>query len=131
MVIIKNSLLPFDGYKAMAVFPFIFVRKEYTLSDKDRNHEKIHCTQQGEMLTIGAVIAMILCITGLGWWSLTALGIFYWWYIIEYIIRLFICRRPYRNISFEQEAYLNESLEGYLVKRKYFAWIKYIWKSNF
>lgn len=28
-IVVYNKLIPFKGYVAMAVFPFIFARKEY------------------------------------------------------------------------------------------------------
>jgi len=40
MKIIYNKIIPFKGYKAMAIWPFIFARKK--LSEIDINHEKIH-----------------------------------------------------------------------------------------
>ena len=56
------------------------------------NHEKIHLKQQIELFIVG----------------------FYIVYFVEWIFK------GYKNISFEQEAYKNESNLGYLKHRKIF-----------
>lgn len=107
--IIYNTLIPFRGYKAMAIWPFIFARSKYEdagLSDKDIRHEAIHLKQQGEMLVLP----------------------FFVWYMAEWFVRLFMKGRAYRNISFEREAYANEADENYLSRRKHYAWIHYLSK---
>lgn len=105
MKIVRNWTIPFKGYKAMTFFPFIFVRKDVSFNDVDLNHENIHGRQQVEMLLIP----------------------FYIWYVVEYLIRLLIYGfngdKAYRNISFEREAYENETDFNYLRNRKHFAWI--------
>ena len=107
--IIYNNVIPFRGFKAITIWPFIFVRSKYEdggMSDKDIRHETIHLRQQAEMLVIPFIV----------------------WYIAEWLIRLFKNGNAYRNISFEREAYANESDENYLTHRKHYAWIKYISK---
>ena len=52
--------------------------------------------------------------------------LFYIWYIIEWIIRLFMKGNAYRNISFEREAYGNEHNMNYLNERNKFNWLKYL-----
>jgi hypothetical protein len=42
MKIVRNSIIPFKGYKAMCVWPFIFVRKDCSFNEIDLNHENIH-----------------------------------------------------------------------------------------
>ena len=71
------------------------------------NHEKIHWKQQLEMLII----------------------IFYLLYLIEWFIKIFFYKDAYRNISFEREAYSNSKNSNYLINRKHFSWIKYIFKN--
>lgn len=92
----------------MALFPFILTRKERgTLSDITINHEKIHGSQQIEMLLV----------------------LFYMWYCAEWLIRLLQYRNrkaAYRNISFEREAYANQHNPDYLKSRKVFAFIGYL-----
>lgn len=99
MIIIKNSIIPFKGYKAMNFFGIIFLRKPYSLSEIDINHEAIHTEQIKELAFI----------------------FFYIIYFLEWLVRLFINKNAYRNISFEKEAYSNENNLEYLKSRKHFA----------
>lgn len=95
-MIVRNDIIPFKGYKAITIWPFIFVRNEVKFNDIDLNHEKIHLRQQLELLII----------------------FFYLIYLVEWIIK------GYRNISFEKEAYDNEDNLNYLKTRKHYAWLK-------
>lgn len=106
-LIVAKYLIP-KGYRGMAVFPFILVRYY-----KDQvnvvflNHEKIHLRQQIEMLILP----------------------FFVWYIVEFFIRFIQYKNTdlaYRNISFEREAYTNETNLTYLKKRSFFQFLKYI-----
>ena len=99
MIIIKNNIMPFKGYKAMNLFGILFLRKPYSLSEKDINHEAIHTAQMKELLFI----------------------FFYIIYFLEWLVRLFINTNAYRNISFEKEAYSNEKNLEYLKTRKHFS----------
>ena len=113
MKIIKNNIIPFQGFAAINLFGVLFVRKEYANryegTDKfDRMivHESIHTKQQKEMLYV----------------------FFYIWYVIEWLIRLFGCfdfNMAYRNISFEQEAYSNEGNINYVKNRPCYMWLGY------
>lgn len=99
-MIIYNKHIPFKGYKAMAVYPFIFARKEYEengIGEKTLNHEKIHFAQQKELLILG----------------------FFLLYLLYWIIY------GYKNIPFEKEAYGNSDNFKYLEKRKRNNWINY------
>ena len=101
---IVNSIIPFKGYKAMCLWPFIFVRKGTTYSKIDYNHERIHAEQQKELLVVG----FLLC------------------YVFEWLFRFLFTKdrfshQAYRNISFEKEAYAHQAEQGYLEKRKHFA----------
>lgn len=93
MVIIKNNIIPFKGFKAITLWPFIFVRKNYSFNEIDLNHENIHGKQQLELLII----------------------LFYIIYLVEWLFK------GYRDISFEKEAYNNEDNLNYLKTRKQFA----------
>lgn len=113
MIVVKNRIIPFKGTLAIALWPFIFVRKNAKSSydEVDDRHEHIHGRQQLEMLIV----------------------LFLLWYGIEWLVRLCILRdghRAYRAISFEQEAYSNESDEEYLEKRHPYAWLKYLGKQS-
>ena len=108
MRIVTNNMIPFKGYGAITIWPFIFARN--TLSRFAINHENIHGEQQKEMLLV----------------------FFYIWYAIEYIVRLVIYRNhkeAYHNISFEQEAYIYQY--DTIQERKHFIWLKYVTKKNF
>lgn len=97
-MIILNSLIPFKGWKAITLWPFIFVRKDVKFDDVDLNHEKIHLAQQIELLIIP----------------------FYIIYLIEWIFK------DYKNICFEKETYSNEDNLDYLKTRKHYCyWLCY------
>lgn len=105
MKIIKNKYLPISGYTAIMLFGVIFVRHGVQLSPRTIRHEHIHKKQMIEMLVI----------------------FFYLWYCVEYMVRLCMYRNQkeaYRNISFEREAYVNDSKLDY--KRELFAWVRYL-----
>lgn len=111
MKIVVNKVIPFKGYKAMAIYPFLFVREGNALKSRTIIHESIHFKQQKEMLLIGFLL----------------------WYAIEWMYcYLFTKDRfshdAYKNISFEQEAYSHQYFEKYLSQRKRFAWFKYFIK---
>ena len=76
------------------------------------NHETIHWKQQMEMLIIP----------------------FYIWYVVEWFIRIigsiFGFKEPYRNLSFEREAYTNDDNLDYLKTRKHYTWVKYIFNKT-
>lgn len=107
MWIVRNKYIPLKSYKAMSVWPFIFVRKEAQMDDATLTHERIHGEQQKELLIAGFLL----------------------WYGLEWLVRLIICRnahKAYKMIGFEQEAYLNEQDRHYVDSRKRYAWMKYI-----
>ena len=99
--------LPFLSYRAMAVYPFIFLREwEYKGDEALVNHELIHHRQQLEMLIIP----------------------FYLVYLVHYLIgriRLQDHDSAYRNIIFEREAYAEEQNADYLKRRRFAAFRKY------
>lgn len=131
MKIVKNNTIPFKGFTAMTLWPFIFIRKDEAgkFGVQVERHENIHGRQQKEMLILGAIIAVILAVVGCGWWSLIALPLFFWWYCVEWLVRLCIYRNKmtaYKNIAFEREAYDKQYDLIYLDQRDVFAWIRYI-----
>ena len=130
MIIVRNSMIPFDGYKAMTIWPFIFVQEDESFNKVDERHERIHGRQQVEMALVGAILSLGLYFLDCGWWSLLGLLLFYVWYVLEWLVRLVIGSNAYRNISFEQEAYENERFPNYLGDRKPFSWVKYLFKSS-
>lgn len=101
MKVIRNRLVPFKGFKAINLFGIIFVRRECDITATDLNHEAIHTAQMREMLYV----------------------IFYLTYLAEWLWHLFSCRKAreaYRRISFEREAYANQSDSEYPINRKHF-----------
>lgn len=104
MIIVRNNIIPFKGFRAINLFGILFVRKDAAINDVVLNHEKIHTAQMKEMLYV----------------------FFYLWYVIEWIIRLFMKGNAYRNISFEREAYYNQSYILYLQERQHFSWLSYL-----
>ena len=94
MKIVKNNIIPFKGYKAISIWPFIFCRSD--LNEIDINHESIHGEQQKELLII----------------------VFYIIYLIEWIFK------KYKNISFEKEAYAHENDLNYIewIRKPYAMW---------
>lgn len=117
MKIKYSSIIPFPGFLAINLFGTIFVRKEARdriEKNPDRyaatwNHEAIHTEQMKETLYIG----------------------FYILYLVFWIFRLLTppwCT-AYKDISFEQEAYLNQENLNYLETRQPYAWISYQFTS--
>ncbi len=105
VIIIKQiSKLHISG---ITLFPFIILRDKALKQDKRiLNHERIHIHQQLELLVLP----------------------FYVLYLIEYAAGLIKYRNrlsAYMNISFEREAYKNDSDLDYLKKRKCWAWRRY------
>jgi hypothetical protein len=87
---------------AITLCPFGIYLRDVECGDKYTIlHESIHWKQQTEMLII----------------------FFYLWYLIEWTVKGF----KYYNISFEREAFRNDTWL-YLSSRKHFAWFKYIRK---
>lgn len=107
LLIVAKYLIP-KGYRGLTIFPFVFVK--YRMDKGNRifiNHEKIHLRQQLELLIIP----------------------FFIWYLLEYCLRLVQYQNAnlaYRNISFEREAYGNESNLKYLKNRFFCSFIKYL-----
>ena len=115
MIKIYSNIVPPSGFIAMTIFPFLFIRKKmsWRFDDVDERHETIHGRQQIELLLL----------------------LFFVWYGIEYFVR-WICygfdgHLAYRNISFEQEAYLNETNLSYPYERKLYAWLRFLFKKTY
>lgn len=109
-----NSVSWFMQVGGITLWPYIIIQERYRDNSyyikKARriiNHESIHIKQQQELLVIP----------------------FYIWYLTEWFIRLFFKDNAYRNISFEREAYSNEDNLDYLKTRKWYSFLKYIYKN--
>ena len=94
MNIVFNNYFPFKGFKAICLWPWVFVRNDVGRFDElpCLNHEMIHAAQQVELHIVGIVLTLFFLLTGYGWWSLLAAPLFFWWYGIEWAVRLAICR---------------------------------------
>lgn len=104
---IVNRFIPFGTFTAMNLFGIIFVRKGIKLTAADVRHERIHTRQMLEMLVLP----------------------FYLIYILEWLLRLVQTHnrlRAYLRISFEREAYIHQSEEDYLKRRRPYAWLRYL-----
>lgn len=112
MIIISKYLVP-KGYLGLTLFPFIILKHKNLKSEVVLiNHENIHLRQQLEMLIVP----------------------FYVFYGLEFLLRLVQYKnwhKAYINISFEREAFANESTLNYLKKRPFWQFLKYLCKHGF
>ncbi len=103
MILIINQI-KYLKISGITLFPFIILRDKQLIHDKRIiNHERIHIRQQLELLVLP----------------------FYILYFIEFGVGLVKYKNrmeAYMNISFEKEAYENDSDLGYLTKRELWAW---------
>ena len=132
---IYSKLIPAKGYISILILWWMVIREEYRDSAPwfTEIHESIHLHQEVEMLVIGALLAVALAFLGCGWWSLTALLLFYIWYVAEFTVKLFITRswrRAYLSVSLEQEAFRNHFDRAYLERRHTLAWLMFLFKLN-
>lgn len=109
MLTVRNNIIPFKGFTALTLWPFVFVRKdeEQNYTHIVERHETIHGEQQKEMLIV----------------------LFYLWYLVEWLVKWIYYRNrttAYKNISFEREAYANQHDAAYLDVRSHFSFFKYI-----
>lgn len=108
MIVIVLKYLTAFKIRGLTFWPFIFVSNSENKEDVILlNHEKIHIKQQLELLLV----------------------FFYLWYIFEFLVRYVKSRnfdKAYRSISFEKEAYENESNLNYLKKFRFLNFINYL-----
>ena len=104
MKIIKTKHFPFGNYSTINLFGILFT-KQTEIGITTLRHEAIHTAQMKELL-----------------------------YIFFYLlIRAFHKKQnsAYHDVSFEEEAHLNDTNPEYLSKRRKYAWIQYVkLKSN-
>jgi len=108
MFFVVSKFLVRKGFNGITIWPFVIAReKQFKEDEVFVNHEKIHLRQQVELLIV----------------------IFYVWYSLEFIVRLFQYKKrnlAYRNISFEREAYAKEKDLNYLKKRSFWGFLSYM-----
>ena len=106
MIFVSKYVIP-SGYCAIALFPFIIVKRPDLKEDKVLiNHERIHLRQQLELLILP----------------------FYVIYLVEFTINYINCKNwsaAYRQISFEREASINEKNPEYLMDRRLWTFVNY------
>lgn len=112
MIIVSKYLVP-KGYSGLTLFPFVFLKQKGLKHDAILiNHERIHLKQQLELFILP----------------------FYVFYSVEFFIKLMVYKNwhlAYKNISFEREAYANESNLQYLKQRRFWHFLKYIRINDF
>lgn len=99
-LVIRTVLVP--KRFCVNVFGMILTRNPDKVSPRVVNHERIHTAQMRELLFVG----------------------FYILYFFEWLFRLLQTRQwytAYMVISFEREAYANDSNPGYLASRHHYA----------
>lgn len=105
MRIIYNRFIPFGrDFLAINICGVLFAKGK--CDSTTIRHEMIHTAQIQELAYI----------------------FFYLLYLIEWMTRLIICGnniKAYHNISFEREAYCNQSDPEYLAKRRHYSFVKY------
>ena len=109
MKIVVNKVLPFKGFKALCLLKWIWVKPGTILTQRDFNHEATHYVQQKEM-----------------WYVF-----FYLLYGLEWLIKYSIvldAKKAYYLISFEREAYENDTYKNWIQERPRFYWLKYLFK---
>ena len=109
MRIIYTKHFPPGDFHGINILGTVFVQRRWgKMAPHELNHEFIHTLQQ---------------------WEMTPL-LFYLWYAIEFLIRLCQCRfdsdRAYYAISLEREAYAHERNPRYHLRRRPYAWLRYL-----
>lgn len=131
MIKIENKYIPFKGFSAMAIYPFLFIRKGAKMDMYTFNHERIHFAQQIESFFLGLTIAIAGIHLYEHWCWSVFLALYYILYLLNYaanLIRYKNRRLAYYRIVFEQEAFSHEREPNYLQNRKLFCWIKLLLK---
>lgn len=120
---IVNKYIPFGKFKAMAVWPFIFLKKNLPFKETDVNHEMIHGAQQKEMLLIGFYIAYLFS------WLKELIHCAFKKDRGQIVDKRYKPRKYFsrveHSIIFEREAYSMQIDSEYLNRRKFWAWIKF------
>lgn len=136
--LIFNNIIPFKGFKAITIWPWVFVRKDASVFNKtDERHESIHLCQQFETLVASLVITCLLSVFGVisPWWILVSPFAYFVLYLVDWAFRFVIYgfdwKEAYRNVASEQEAYVMQTNEMYLKERKPFAHFAYIFRKTY
>lgn len=123
------TIFTWNWATAIALFPFVFYRNVWIKKNMiRRNHETIHIHQQMEWTMVGIIIYLILSLALSQWlWTLPALLLFYWLYLINWFVNLFrYGKQAYINIAFEREAYTKANIMNWHLLRRPFDTFKYL-----
>ena len=135
---VAKSVLCLSKCHTIMLFGFVFSKlKEKEVTQRVRNHECVHARQWFEVTALsGSVLLAIVLVFGISpWWMLLGGGIYYVWYVLEWMCKSvwysvmmdeWTCdmETPYQSISFEREARLSERDNNYLENSGYFGWLK-------
>lgn len=135
---VAKTALCFSECHTIMLFGFVFSKlKEEEVTQRVRNHECVHARQWFEVTALsGSVLLAIVLVFGISpWWMLLSGGIYYVWYVLEWVCKSvwysvmideWTCdmETPYQSISFEREARLSERDNNYLENSGYFGWLK-------
>lgn len=127
MEVIYNKFIPFNGFYAMTIIKWIFIRdknKRYAGTNKYNRmirHESIH---EQQILDFTPTVFP-------NWLRYTIGSIcFYLLYGFEWLFKLIPClitkKSTYRSLCAEQEAHENEDNLNYLESRPKLSWLKKI-----
>ena len=135
---VAKTVLCLSKCHTIMLFGFVFSKlKEKEVTHRVRNHECVHARQWFEVTALsGSVLLAIVLVFGISpWWMLLSGGIYYVWYVLEWVCKSvwysvmideWTCEMetPYQSISFEREARLSERDNNYLENGGYFGWLK-------
>ena len=135
---VAKTVLCLSKCHTIMLFGFVFSKlKEEEVAQRVRNHECVHARQWFEVTALsGSILLSIVLIFGISpWWMLLSGGIYYVWYVLEWMCKCvwysvmideWTCdmETPYQSISFEREARLSERDNNYLENSGYFGWLK-------
>lgn len=134
---VAKAVLCLSKCHTIMLFGFVFSKlKEEEVTQRVRNHECVHARQWFEVTALsGSVLLAIVLVFGISpWWMLLGGGIYYVWYVLEWVCKSvwysvmideWTCdmETPYEAISFEREARLSERDSNYLENSGYFGWL--------
>lgn len=137
---VAKTILCLSKCHTIMLFGFVFSKlKQEEVTQRVRNHECVHARQWFEVTALsGSVLLAIVLVFGISpWWMLLGGGIYYVWYVLEWICKSvwysvmideWTCdiETPYQSISFEREARLSERDSNYLENSGYFGWLSFI-----
>ena len=135
---VAKTVLCLSKCHTIMLFGFVFSKlKEEEVTQRVRNHECVHARQWFEVTALsGSILLSIVLVFGITpWWMLLSGGIYYVWYVLEWMCKCvwysvmideWTCdmETPYEAISFEREARLSERDSNYLENSGYFGWLK-------